>query len=248
MNENVDIFICTHKDFDNQVSNSVYKILDTRDIKASGFRICGTLDDIALSELYSYQWLSLRPNELKDYVGFCHYRRYYDFMDDVPNMEELFKNYDVVTRVPLQLKLPNRNQYGLCHNIEDIDLLGDIIKDKFNDYYDAYNSFINSNMFIPCNMFIMRKEDFLKYTSLMKEVMKEYFWRWGIDFRNKVVENEEKYLKNVYPNSLISYQERVFSFVFERLTNVFIFKHFKKIKTYKVVVTENKYDLKNNNI
>lgn len=248
MNENVDIFICAHKDFDKQVSNSVYKVLDTRDIKASGFRICGILDDVALSELYSYQWLSLKPDELKDYVGFCHYRRYYEFMDDVPNIEELFNEYDTIIRTPLQLKLTNLEQYALCHNIEDINLLGEILKDKFNEYYAAYNAFINSRIFIPCNMFIMRKEDFLKYTSLMKEVMKEYFWRWGIDFRNKVVENEEKYLKNAYPNSSISYQERVFSFVFERLTNVFIFKNFKRLKMYNVVVTENKYNLKNNTI
>ena len=94
----------------------------------------------------------------------------------------------------------------------------------------------------------MRKEDFLRYTLFMKEVMKEYFWIWGIDYKNKVVENEEKYLKKQKPNSLISYQQRIFSFVFERLTNVFIFKNFKRLKMYDVVVTENKYNLKNNSI
>lgn len=246
MNENVDIFICTHKDFDNQVSNSVYKILDTRDIKASGFRICGTLDDMALSELYSYQWLSLRPNELKDYVGFCHYRRYYDFMDDVPNIEEIFKECDAIIRKPLEFKINNREQYASCHNVEDIDLLGEILKENFNEYYGTYCAFMESKIFIPCNMFIMRKEDFLKYCYFMKEVMKEYFWRFGIDYKNKIIDNEEKYLRGKKPNNLISYQERVFSFIFERLTNIFIFKNFKKFKMYDVIVTENKYDLKNN--
>jgi hypothetical protein len=33
MNENLDIFICTHKDFEKIVSNDVYKTLDSREIK-----------------------------------------------------------------------------------------------------------------------------------------------------------------------------------------------------------------------
>lgn len=246
MNENVDIFIFTHKDFEKIVSSDVYKVVDARDFKDK-YKIMGCLDDVALSELYSFFYI--RENyKLKDYVGVCAYRRYFTFLDDVPNIDEIFKEYDAIVRRPLKLSVNAREQYAKCHNVEDFDLLGDVIKDKFNKYYNAYESFINGNFFIPCNMFIMKKEDFIKYVDDMKEIMKEYFWRIGIDMERRVLDNEEKYLKKIYPNNTVGYQKRILAFVFERFINIFIMSKFKKLKTYDIIVTENKYNLKNNTI
>ena len=246
MNENVDIFIFTHKDFEKQVSSDVYKVVDARDFKDK-YKIMGCLDDVALSELYSFFYI--RENyELKDYVGVCAYRRYFTFLDDVPNINEIFKNYDAIVRAPLKLVITAREQYAYCHNVEDLDILGEVIKDKFDKYYNAYKSFVDGKFFIPCNMFIMKKEDFIEYVDDMKEIMKEYFWRIGIDMERRVIDNEKKYLKRMNPNNSIAYQKRIIAFVFERFINIFILKKFKKLKTYDVVVTENKYNLKNNTI
>ena len=246
MNENVDIFIFTHKDFEKQVSNSVYKVVDARDFKDK-YKIMGLLDDVALSELYSFFYI--RENyDLKDYVGVCAYRRYFNFLDDVPNINEIFKEYDAIVRTPLKLSITAREQYAYCHNVEDLDIFGEIIKDKFNKYYNAYEYFINGKFLIPCNMFIMKKEDFIEYVDDMKEIMKEYFWRIGIDMERRVIDNEKKYLKKMYPNNTIAYQKRIIAFVFERFINIFMLKKFKKMKTYDVIVTENKYNLKNNTI
>lgn len=246
MNENVDIFIFTHKDFKKQVSNDVYKIVDARNFKDS-YKIMGCLDDVAMSELYSFFYL--RENyEFKDYVGVCAYRRYFDFLDDVPDINEIFKEYDAIVRRPLTLSITAREQYARCHNVEDLDILGEVIKDKFSKYYNAYELFINGKFFIPCNMFIMKKEDFIEYVDDMKEIMKEYFWRVGIDMERRVIDNEEKYLKKMSPNNTIAYQKRIIAFVFERFINVFMLKKFNKMKAYDVIVTENKYNLKNNTI
>lgn len=246
MNENVDIFIFTHKDFEKKVSNDVYKVVDARDFKDK-YKIMGCLDDVALSELYSFFYI--RENyELKDYVGVCAYRRYFAFLDDVPNMDEIFKKYDVIVRKPLELSITNREQYADCHNVEDLDILGDVIKNKFKKYYNAYESFIKLKLFIPCNMVIMKKEDFIEYVDDMKEIMKEYFWRVGIDMERRVIDNEKKYLKRISPNNTIAYQKRIIAFVFERFINIFILKKFKKLKTYDVIITENKYNLKNNTV
>jgi hypothetical protein len=246
MNENVDIFICTHKDFDKQVSNEVYKVFDNRKVRDE-FKIYDNYDDVLLSELYSY--LYIRKNyRLKDYIGFCHYRRYYEFLDNVPNIEELFKECDVITRRPLQFSTTIYEQYAACHNIEDLDLLGDIINEKFHDYYNAYKTFVNGHLFIPCNMFIMKKEDFIEYCDIMEEMMTEYFKRFGGNPRDIILKNKDKYFKNFYPNNTIEYQERLFAFVFERFTNIFIIKKFRKIKLFNVVVTENKYNIQNNTI
>ena len=106
MNENVDIFIFTHKDFKKQVSNSVYKVVDARTFKDK-YKIMGLLDDVALSELYSFFYIRENYN-LKDYVGVCAYRRYFTFLDDVPNINEILKEYDAIVRTPLKLSITAR--------------------------------------------------------------------------------------------------------------------------------------------
>ena len=246
MNENVDIFICTHKDFDNVVSNDVYKVIDSRDLRDK-FKIFGTLTDVELSEWYHMYWL-VDNVQLKDYVGICHYRRYFDFKDDIPNIDEIFKEYDVITRTPIDIKTTIANQYAYCHNIEDLIVMGNVIKDKFLDYYETFADFLKHKEIIPCNMVIMRKDDFLKFIEFTKDFVKEVFWRIGIDVYKRVYENEEKYLKTIKPNSMPSYQIRLITFLLERLTNMYILKNFKNVKAYDVVVTENKYNLKNNTI
>lgn len=241
MNDNVDIIICTHKDFTPPVSNSVYKVFDSRKFRDK-YKICGVLDDVELSEHYAFQYVA-EHIELKDYVGFCHYRRYFSFLDNIPNMDNEFANCDCLVRKPLKFQLSIRDQYAANHNVEDLDRLGEILKTYFPDYYQKYTEFINGDILIPCNMFIMKKDDFLKYASFMKNVMKEYFWHFGIDCKKRVDENKEKYIKTVYPTDTVEYQERIFAFIFERLTNVYIFKTFKNIRCFDVVITENKYNI-----
>ena len=95
-------------------------------------------------------------------------------------------------------------------------------------------------------MFIMKSEDFIKLIKLSKEIVKEYCWRKGIDFNKIVLENKNKYLKKTYPNNTVEYQSKILTYILERLTNIFIFNNFKKIKTFGAIITENKYNLKKN--
>ena len=237
---NVDIFICTHKDFKPFVSSPVYQIADNRLFK-NKYKIFGKLDDVELSELYTYFFIN-EYAPLKKYVGFCHYRRYYEFLDDVPDFDEIFKEYDIVTVKPFIFDFNCLEQYAYCHNVEDVYILENVIKEHFSEYYDSFKKFFEGNAIIPCNMFIMKKKDFKKYVNFLKEVMKEFFWVYGIEPKQKVLDNKEKYLKDFYPSNDIDYQSRTFSYLMERLTNVFIIKHFSKIKTYKTILTEDKYN------
>jgi len=246
MKDNVDIFICTHKDFEKIVSNDAYKVIDSRVLKKNGFEIFG-LNDVELSEWYHIFYI-LRNAKLKDYVGICHYRRYFDFLDNIPNFDDIFKEYDVITRTPINIQISIKKQYELCHNIEDLKLLGTILKEKFIEYYDTYNKFIETNEMIPCNMIIMKRDDFIKFASFMEDVLKEIFYRIGTDLYKRVLENEDKYVKKNSPNNTHMYQIRLITFVMERLTNIYIMKNFNNPKRYDVIITENKYGLKNNMI
>lgn len=249
MENNLDLFICAHKDFKPKVTNKVYKVIHGNNVVTNcdnlpiiDCKLDEKLDDRFYSELYLYKFLS-KNYQLKDYIGFNHYRRYWSFLDDIPNMGELFKKVDVITPIPLIFSYSNKDQYKMCHNVEDWELVESIIKDKYPSYYYTFRQFQESNIFLPYNIFIMRKQDFLRYCDFVFGVLDEYIKIVGTDITKRIEENRDKYIKSFSPNDAIEYQYRIGGYLGERLTNIFILKNFNqdRIGMYKIIKTETKY-------
>lgn len=237
-NNNLDIFICSHKDFEPVVTNPVYKVVDSRNIDKSKY----PLEDDFFSEFLAYFYVA-DNYELKDYVGFCHYRRYFSFMDDIPDIDELFKTYDAAVIVPFKFNGTTREQYEHHHNIEDLEIVENIINEKYPEYSSAMNSFLNGNVMLPNNIFIMKKNDFLEYVEFIRGVLNEYLKIVGVDIRKRLKKNKKNYIKkidNLPMNSTLDYQYRIGGFIGERLTNIFIFKKFNRVKAFDMNITENK--------
>lgn len=235
-NENLDLFICTHKDFKKVVNSPVYKVIDTRKIDKSEYK----LEDDFYSEFLQFFYAD-KHIDLKPYVGFCHYRRYFSFMDDIPDMNDIFKNYDAIVGMPIKYKKKIKEFYSGCHNVEDLYIIGGILADKYPSYCSSWSSFINGNTFIPYNMFIMKRDDFKEYIKFIDDVLNEYLNIVGTNIVKRIGNNVEKYLKNFSPNNTIDYQYRIGGYLGERLTNLFLMTKFKRLKTYKINVTEKKY-------
>jgi ATP-dependent exoDNAse (exonuclease V) alpha subunit len=75
-------------------------------------------------------------------------------------------------------------------------------------------------------------------------VLKDLIEVIGFDIDKRIENNKEKYLKNFYPNNTVEYQHRIYGYLLERMVGVFIVKHFKKLKWYNIIVTEDKYSLR----
>lgn len=251
MENNIDIFIGTHKTFKPSVTNNIYKIIvgnhyikNDSNLELIQCKHDSLMDDRFYSEIYMLSYIA-KNYPLKKYVGFCHNRRYFNFLDDVPNMDELFEEYDAVVAKPLRYDKTNvEQQYSSCHNVEDLHLIGGILADKFPNYCGSWHSFINGKILIPYNMFIMKKDDFIKYINFINVVLNKYIEIVGSDIKSRIERNEDKYLKDFYPNNTIEYQYRIGGYLAERLTNVFILTNFNKMKTYPVIITEDKYKTK----
>ena len=243
-NSNVDIFINTHKDFKPKVSNPIYKVLDCREIKKSGFGDIYGHDDRFYSELFMMKYVA-DTYPLKDYVGFCHYRKYFAFMDNVPDIDKMFENVEAICSYPITFRNTIHGQYASYHNIEDLDLLGDIIKEKHPEYADEWDAFMNGHTMVPYNMFIMKKNDFLSYVDFQFGLIKEWLDVVG-DVEKRLEDNKEKYCKKIAPNNSLEYQSRVGGYLMERLTTLFMHHHFKRIGFAKVIVTEKKYAIEKN--
>ena len=237
---NLDIFITAYKDFTPVVHDEVYKVIDTREIDQSEY----PLTDRFFSEVVLFFHIAEKM-ELKDYIGISHYRKYFNFMDDIPDVDKIFENCDAVLPSPTKFAKNIKEQYGCCHNIEDLEIVMDIIDEKYPEYSEVSHLFFEkSKILFSCNMFIMKKEDFLEYVEFLRGILYEYLNRVGTDIYKRIEDNKDKYLKNSskWPNMGEPwYQYRIGGYLAERLSNVFYLKKFKKIKMFPIKVTEAKY-------
>ena len=236
-NNDLNVFICTHKDFNKPVASIVYQVINN-----NYFKLNTLLDDKFYSELYNFKYVC-DNFLLKKYIGFCHYRRYFSFLYNIPNIDKVFDNFDCIVATPLQLDTSVREHYSIFHNIEDLEIVENIIKEKYPDYYEMCELFLNCNLFVPYNMFIIKTEYFKKYIEFIFGILDEYLKIVGADITGRIEKHKDKYLKNFYPNNTIEYQYRIGGYIAERLTNIFLMKHFKKMKMYDVIITEDKYKL-----
>lgn len=186
---NANIFICTHKEFEPIVHNEAYKTINAREIEPKL-----PLKDDFYSELYQFKYVADNL-ELPKYIGFCHYRRYFDFLDDIPNLDEILNEFDCIVASPLTFKNTVKEQYGKLHNIEDLYIIGGIIADKYPEHVKMWNVFINGNIFIPYNMFIMKSDDFKEYIKFIFDILDEYIKIVGTDINKRIYDNFEKYIK-----------------------------------------------------
>lgn len=247
--DNLDIFIGTQKTFTPAVKNDVYKIIvgnheieNNSNLELIKCKNDLKLDDRFYSELYMLYYVS-KNIELPKYVGFCHNRRYFSFLDDIPDIDNIFSEYDAIVAKPKVFNNSVKSQYSTYHNIEDLYIVGGIIADRFPHLSKLWHNFINGNILIPYNMFIMKREDFKEYIDFIFSILDEYLKIVGTDINKRIYDNYEKYIKGFYPNNSVEYQYRIGGYIGERCTNLFMMYKFKKIKTYPVIVTEDKYKL-----
>ena len=248
--DNLDLFIGAYKSFVPPVKNKSYKIIvgnhdvEFKDTELDVIR-CGNkddlLDDMFYSEIYMLKKLIDMDYPFKEYVGFCHYRKYFKFMDDIPDLDEIFKKSDCIVGYPLFFKNNLKETYGKCHNGEDLEIVEGIIKDKFPDYAKSFDKTITHSILIPYNMFIMKRDNFKECIEFIWSVLGEYINIVGRNIYKRIIDNKDKYIKRNYPNSTIEYQYRIGGYLAERLTNVYIAKNFETLKTYGITLTEEKY-------
>ena len=169
-----------------------------------------------------------------DYIGLCHYRRYFANNKIHTNnvekkktvilhrkdYEELLKKYDVILPVKRNYYIETvRSQYEHAHNKHDLDEAEKIIKELYPEYSEAFTKVMSRTKLHILNMFVMKKKLFDEYCS----------WLFNILF-----ELEKR--KDI--NSYNQYEARVFGFMSERLFNVWLENKQLKVKEVSVVNLE----------
>lgn len=229
----VAVFIAAHKPYDFIETEGYYPIqVNARKNKlfltvtdADGDNI--SLKNDRFCELTALYWIWKNDNR-HDYIGLCHYRRYFkmshdfsDYFQSVSKKEKLtLSDLDISERilaalaqgkviVPKKYKFGGKihhmsveQQYVDCHNEEDLIILKNILLEKYPNYEAAWNNVFQRNWIYAYNMFIMNKQLFQKYME----------WLFDILFE----------AERQIPPKTDSYQNRTFGFMSERLFNVFL--------------------------
>ena len=245
----LNLYIITHKDFKNDITNKFYKILCDNPKQLNSSYPLEIIFSNKGNELYSrkkgysegskmfYIWKQYKNKKITSkYVGFNHYRRIFSFVNNIPNLEKIFKNYDVILNNHVILNMTIKEQYYENHNGDDIESVLNIIKEKFPDYYKSALKVLNSTKIYFCNIFIMKSDDFIKYGNFvfptLLEFDKKYKFKNDNDVKNYVKTINKYKKKNIYNKTyekIISEQRRLEGYLLERLSNIFYYHHFKKI-------------------
>lgn len=225
--ENVKILLCCHKP-DKWLSDDVYipihcgKALSNVDLDIQGDDIG---DNISVKnpnycELTAMYWAWKNLKDV-DYIGLCHYRRYFAFnykgiresiytnsWDDIvtgTNLNAIFlSDYDVILAKPYTVPFDMYTWYAMCHHSDDIKLVKEIICSRYPNYINAFEEIMCGNSLTPYNMFIMKKQIFDEYCN------------WLFDILGDI----EKKLKIRDYNT---YQKRAIAFIAERLLPVYFY-------------------------
>lgn len=151
-----------------------------------------------------------------DYIGLCHYRRHFYIPDNDISLIGC-NNYDIVTTVPTVV-IDAHQYFRNFVTEEDLNILCDVVKKYFPEYYDSTIKYYSSIFCPPCNMFIMKYEIFQEYGEFVFGVCE------------KIHEYYEK--KKVIRN------DRYMGYLVENLTDIFLMQHKNE---YKIGYTNMKF-------
>ncbi|WP_459175814.1 DUF4422 domain-containing protein [Ewingella americana] len=184
----------------------------------------GTFNELTL--LY-WVW---KNTQNQDYVGFCHYRRYFvnykvtkvhklfnlffsKLIDKEKKVDAILRGfsteikdscaqYDIILPKPVIMERTLREQYGDYHDLAHYDLMGDIIKERRPDVYDSFIDASNRNAFFIANMFIFKREIFNQFCEFAFPIL--------FELEKKILIPED------------SYQKRIFGYLGERMVTIFV--------------------------
>lgn len=230
----VTIFTMTHKKF-KAPEDPIYMPLHVGRAGAQDYGYAGdnTGDNISEKNCYYgeltgvyWVWKNIRTS---DYVGICHYRRYFCTEEGrILNEKDylsILKDYDIITSKKLKLNFSYFDGYASDYNIFDLVTTGEVIRQIYPEYYDAFERLVHGNGTYFGNMMVASKKLYDEYSQWLFTIFAE-------------VE------KRIDPRGYDDYHKRVYGFISEFLLYVWVEVKGLNVYECKVGMTTEKYETK----
>lgn len=123
------------------------------------------------SELTAQYWVWKNVHDV-EYVGFCHYSRFFSIPITMDNVDSLFKKYDVIL---LNYTLTDILENSLLHCVaeEDFIIFLTVLKKKYPEYEQTALDIMWGNEYYPRNMLVCKKELFDEYAEWLFDILQE---------------------------------------------------------------------------
>ncbi len=228
----VTIFTMTHKKFQTP-KDPIYVPLQVGRAGAEDYGYAGddTGDNISAKNCYYgeltgvyWVWKNVRTT---DYVGVCHYRRYFCTEEgrifNEKDYLSILKDYDIITSKCLKLNYSYYDGYASDYNIFDLETTGEVIRELHPSYYETFERLVHGRGTYFGNMMVTDKALYDEYAQWLFSIFDE-------------VE------KRIDPGGYDDYHKRVFGFISEFLLYVWVTVRGLKVYECKVGMTTEKYE------
>lgn len=228
----IKLFTITHKQF-TPPTNKMYVPLHVGRATGEDFGFIGddTGENISVKnpfycELTGMYWIWKNIHNT-DYVGICHYRRYLinekGSLFTENELSELLNRYDMITTKLLTLPGSYYDGFSENHHIRDLMATGEVIKEKYPEYYQTFKRLIHGPNTYFGNIFITSKQTYDRYCEWLFDILFEVEKR--TDF-----------------TGYTGYQKRLFGFLSEFLQTVWIQYHSLNVLECMVGMLGEKYE------
>ena len=167
-------------------------------------------------EMTAHYWIWKNVKDT-EYVGLCHYRRYFGIDVTEENINQLMQNVDVILVEPSYYVDSVYSYFAKFIGAENMTILSLVMKKLYPDYFETLEKICDGIKFHPFNMLICRKLLFDQYCEWMFSILEEC----------------EKYIKPApYTNT-----NRTLAYLAEMITGVYFIHRQMRIKSvpyYKV--------------
>lgn len=145
-----------------------------------------------------------------DIIGICHYRRFFLDQDrkimNQKQYNEILNKYDVMVSNRVEADKSYIEYYGEAHNAKDLLMVGEVIKEKYPDYYQYYEQAIQGNVYYYGNLMVTSRGIFQKYAKWLFDILFE------VEKRIDISEYD-------------LYNQRVFGFLSEQMLKIWLDKN-----------------------
>lgn len=224
------IFVMTHRKFDVPKDTMYVPIQVGKAGKEDlGYTGDDTGDNISAKncyygELTGLYWAAKNVSDA-DYMGLCHYRRFFQTPEGnlltESQCENILQEYDVILPTAVYHSKSYYEMYKEAHNIYDLDVTGEVIKELYPGDYEVFKDVVGNNKEYNGNLFITSKERFKEYAN----------WLFSIfDLVEQRISVED----------YDSYHRRVFGFISEQLLYVWVKSRGLKVKEIPIGMSQEK--------
>lgn len=244
-NKDVKIFICTHTDFEPIVHDEHYETIDSRTggdfytAKGREKKKAAKVPGPFYSELLHMYRIS-QQNDLPKYIGFVQYRKYFDFLNRLPDIPSVIAEHGMISPTPVSIGLPMREQWASWGNVEDLDLATEIVNEKYPELAKTWNENLTKDTMHPGSLHIMETEEWKEMVAVAWDVANEWLKRIGGDIDKRIEANPEKYHIGEHPIMDQPNERRVGGNICERIVSAWADWKHPNVALYPLVVTAEK--------